>query len=177
MGHFESFEGGMKMDLRVGASIYPAQYSAIKQLLMELKDRCPAQFIMLADSSGLFVMAEGEKERMDLIGLSSLVAGDMAASREIAQRTGQDNNYQLILREGQKVSNFIAEAGEHLLLFVQVSSDLPLGWARILIRETGLQISKIVSTPPELVEKLDLGLDDEKLPDAIGDALSSMWLG
>jgi predicted regulator of Ras-like GTPase activity (Roadblock/LC7/MglB family) len=177
MGLSKNTDNGLQMNLRVGATIYPSQYGAIEQLLKELKDRCPAQFILLADTSGLFIMSEGENDKTDLIALSSLVAGDMAASREIAQRTGQYNNCQLIMREGHKVFNFIAEAGDYLLLFVQVSSESPLGWARILIRETGSQIAEVFSTEPEMVEKLDLGLDNEKLSDELGDALGSMWLG
>ena len=170
-------EDGNKLDLRVGASIYPSQYHAIKNILSELMERCPAQFILLADSSGLYIMSFGEKGQMDMTTLSSLIAGDLAASREIAQITGEYKNQQLILREGQQTSTFISEAGEHLIIFVQISANVPIGWARILIRQTSLQIAKIISTQPELIEKLDLGLKDTNLSDAVGDALGSLWLG
>ena len=177
MNEINDPEKKQSLDLRVGVSIFPSQYTAIEQLISELKERCPAQFVFLADTSGLFITAQGRNDKTDLTVLGSLVAADMAASREIARMTGQYKSYQLIMREGEKTTNFIAEAGEHVLLFVQVSFDVPIGWARLLIRETGLQISKIISTPPELIEQLDLGLDDDKLNDALGDALGSLWLG
>ncbi|MCE1253408.1 MAG: roadblock/LC7 domain-containing protein [Anaerolineae bacterium] len=170
-------EKNQNLNLRVGISIFPSQYSAIQDLISELKERCPAQFILLADSSGLSVLTHGSHGNTDLTVLGSLVAADMAASREIARATGQYKSYQLIMREGEKTSNFIAEAGEHLLLFVQVSFETPIGWARLLIRETCQQIAKIITTEPDLVDQLDLGLDDEKLNDAVGDALGSLWSG
>jgi predicted regulator of Ras-like GTPase activity (Roadblock/LC7/MglB family) len=165
------------LNLRVGVTIYPAQDKAIGQVLAELKERCPAQFILLADTSGQLVSIQGEHSTIDIVGLSALIAGDMAASHEIAVMTGQYQSYQLILREGKQVSTFVAEAGKHLFLFVQVSAQVPLGWARLLIRETGRQIGEIVETAPEVTEKLDLGLNDEKLIDAFGDAMDSLWTG
>jgi predicted regulator of Ras-like GTPase activity (Roadblock/LC7/MglB family) len=165
------------LNLRVGVTIYPEQDKAIGQVLAELKERCPAQFILLADTSGQLVSIHGERGTTDIVGLSALIAGDMAASQEIAMMTGQYQSYQLVLREGKQVSTFVAEAGKYLLLFVQVSAEIPLGWARLLIRETGRQVGLIVETPPEVTEKLDLGLSDEKLIDAFGDAMDSLWTG
>jgi hypothetical protein len=101
----------------------------------------------------------------------------MAASQEIARMTGQYQSCQMVLREGPKVNTFISEAGPYLLLLTQVSSEVPLGWARLLIREAGQQVAKIVSTPPEIVPDLKLGgLGEGNLSTSIDDALDSMWM-
>jgi hypothetical protein len=109
------------------------------------------------------------------VALGSLVAGDLAASQEIARLTDQYENYQLILREGPKANTFICEAGSHLVLFVRVDKEVPIGWARLLIHETSRQLAEVVAAPPAEVAKLDLGLDDDKLSAMFGDGLDSIW--
>jgi predicted regulator of Ras-like GTPase activity (Roadblock/LC7/MglB family) len=162
-------------NLRIGITIYPSHEKAIDLVISELEERCPAQFILLSDISGQLISARGDRGTADLTALSSLIAGDLAASQEIAHMTGQYQTCQLILREGQKSNSFIAEAGRYLVLFVQVSADVPLGWARILIRETSRQLADIVAATPEATQELDLGLSDENLVNAVDDALDSMW--
>ncbi|MBN1666771.1 MAG: hypothetical protein JW862_06770 [Anaerolineales bacterium] len=165
------------ISLRSGTDIFPVHETALEKLLNELLEHCPAAFILLADVSGQVIMVEGQRGGMDLVALASLVAGDLAASQEIARLSGEYQSYQLILREGQKYNTFISEAGKHLLLFVQVSCQVPLGWARLLIQETARQASEVMNTPVEIVDKLDLGLDKEGLSDLFGNALDAMWNG
>jgi predicted regulator of Ras-like GTPase activity (Roadblock/LC7/MglB family) len=173
----EGFEREGLTTMRNGCTIYPAQEDAIEKLLAEFMQQCPARFALLTDTSGLVITAHGERGAVDLIALASLVAGDTAASQEIARLTGQYQNYQLVLREGTKTNTFIVEAGRFLVLFVQVSMDIPLGWARLLIRETGRQCAEIIATPPDEIEELKLGLDGARLSDMIGESLDSMWTG
>jgi predicted regulator of Ras-like GTPase activity (Roadblock/LC7/MglB family) len=163
------------INLRIGVSIYPSQDKAIDKVLGDLLERCPAQFILVTDTSGLIVSAKGERGAIDVVALGSLIAGDLAASQEIARITGQYQNYQFVMREGTKVTTLISEAGRYLVLFVQISADVPMGWARILIREASRQLSEIMEQPPDNTENLDLGLDDEKLANLIGDSFDAMW--
>jgi predicted regulator of Ras-like GTPase activity (Roadblock/LC7/MglB family) len=163
------------IDFPSGVTIFPSQDQAIDRVLNELKQKCPAQFVLLAEVSGQIITALGERGEINLVALGSLVAGDLAASQEIARLTDQYQNYQLILREGPRANTFISEAGSHLVLFVRVDRETPLGWARLIIREASRQLADVVSTPPEEVSKLDLGLDDEKLSALVGDGLDSIW--
>lgn len=165
------------IDLPSGITLYPSHDEAIERILNELLERCPAEFILLAEISGQILSALGERTTIDLAALGSLVAGDLAASQEIARLTAQYENYQLILREGPKSNTFIAESGTHLALFVRVSKEIPLGWARLLIHETSRQLSEIITTRPEDLKKLDLGLSEEKLSSLVNDDLDSIWKG
>jgi predicted regulator of Ras-like GTPase activity (Roadblock/LC7/MglB family) len=164
--------------LRSGLAIYPAQQETIDQTLTELVQKLPAHFLLLADVTGQVVSTRGEQRQIDLVGLASLVAGDLAASQEIARLTGQYQDYQMVLREGAKTHTFIIEAGHYLALLVQVSNEVPLGWARMLIQKTAQQLAEIIANPPEQEieeEQFDLGLDQDNLPDLFGDALDEMW--
>ncbi|MEW5867696.1 MAG: hypothetical protein AB1894_00345 [Chloroflexota bacterium] len=163
--------------LRGGITIYPSHEKALDRILGELVERCPAAFALLAEISGQLISIQGERGERDLIALASLAAGDLAASQEIARLTGEYKHHQLVLREGEKFNTFISESGPHLLVFVQVANEVPLGWARLLIREATRQLAKVIDHPAEEVEKLDLGLDDDKLSDLMGDALDALWTG
>ena len=165
------------LDLPSGITLHPSQDDAIERLLHDLLTRSPAKFILLAEASGQLLSVLGKRSANDLVALGSLVAGDLAASQEIARLTEQSQNYHLILREASETNTFIAEAGAHLVLFVQVSKEVPLGWARMLIHETSRQLADIIAALPEDVGKLDLGLSEEVLSTLVDDGFDSIWKG
>ncbi len=163
------------LSLRIGITIYAAQKRAIKQALCDLEERCPTDLILLADVSGLLVSIKGIRGESDPTALASLVAGDLAASQEIARMTDQYQSCQLILREGQTTNSFIAEVGPYLVLFVQVSAEVPLGWARMLILEASAKIVEIVSVRSKLVQKPEYRLGDVKIVDVVDETFDDLW--
>ncbi len=165
--------------LRCGVAIAPEQDKEFQRLLSELLPKIPARFILLVDVAGQVVAAKGDHEKVNLVMLGSLVAGDLAASQEIARLTGEYQDYQIILREGQTSHTFISEAGNHLVLLVQVNNDVPLGWARMLIQHTVKQLAEIMAAAEPVAETFRLELDDEDgddLSDLFSDALDDMWV-
>ena len=175
-------QDGFHLTLRSGITIYPSQGKEINHKLSDLSNRAPALFVMLIDITGQIISAMGNQENVDLISLGSLVAGDLAASQEIARLTHQYNDNQLVIREGENTHTFIIEAGQYLALFAQVADDVPLGWARMLIQQTARQLAEIVAQiPPEAKEAEEKATSElnqtfnEKLPDLFGDALDDLW--
>ena len=168
--------------LRSGITLYPPQNKAISQALDNLTHKIPAHFILLTDVTGQIISTRGEQNDIDLIALGSLMAGDLAASQEIARLTGEYQDYQMILREGTQMHTFISEAGRYLALLVQAAKEVPLGWARVIIRKAAQEITDIVANPPQeakqpdLAEQLDSMLTEEdELPDLFSDALDELW--
>ncbi len=183
----ENYNKGF-LQLRSGLTIYPSQDRAIDALLGELAAKAPARFILLADISGQIISVRGDRSQVsEPVALGSLVAGDLAASREIARLLGEYRSYQMVLREGDSGHTFIVEAGPYMVMLIQVSSDVPLGWARMVIRKAAEQLATIVDTLPEelknqpqetrqaLEEALNAG--GEEISDLFGDALNSLWSG
>ena len=158
-----------------GLSLSPSQDHLINRILSDLLEKCPAQFILLAEMSGQIISVQGETGKADLVALGALVAGDLAASQEIARLTGQYQHAQLILREGPETTSFTSEAGDRMVLYMNIHKEVPIGWARLIIQETSRKLAEVVSMPPEDVEKIDLQLSDEKLDNLIGDGLDSIW--
>ena len=167
--------------LRTGLVLYPSQQEAIDKLLHKLVQQIPAHFVLLTDVTGQVISSKGNQENIDLVALGSLVAGDLAASHEIARLTRQYQADQMVFREGHTINTFTCEAGFHLALLVQASTDVPMGWARMAIRKAVQLLADVTARPP--VEKgqaanaaPELALQQEDLPDLFSDALDDLWL-
>ena len=174
-------KGGGQYSLRSGLTIYPSQDKLISQTLIELKQKLPAHLIVLVDVTGQVVSAQGEQQNVDLVSLGSLIAGDLAASQEIARLTGQYQDNQMVLREGQNFHTFIIEAGMHLALLVQVPDSVPLGWGRMLTVKTAHRLAEIVEQPPQPHEqttahKTEELFEEEALSELFTDALDDLWM-
>jgi predicted regulator of Ras-like GTPase activity (Roadblock/LC7/MglB family) len=165
------------IDFPVDVILYPGHDQAIRRVLQELSQKCPAQFLLLAGVSGQPIAFEGEKGDTNLSALGALLAGDLAASQEIARLTDQYQSCQMIVREGRQSNIFLSEAGPYMILFSRVDREVPLGWARILILETCRQLADVASARPDELKSLDLGLREEHLSTLIGDRLDSIWSG
>lgn len=171
-----------RYSLRSGLILYPSQQEAVEKLLTNLFQQAPAHFILLADVTGQVVSTRGEQAQKNLIGLGSLVAGDLAASHEIARLTGQYEAYQMVLREGQTTHTFICEAGHHLALMVQISTETPLGWARMAISKAARQLTEIAENPPAEQKRMEASPEDleslkqDGLSNLFNDALDDLWL-
>ncbi len=163
------------IDLPSRVTVFPSQDRAMDQVLEELLSHCPAEYILVAEVSGQVFSVKGKRELTDPVVLASLVAGDMAASQEIARVTGQYQHFQFSLREGVAANTFIAEAGSHLILFVQVAKDVPLGWARMLITEASRRLEEVMSSAPDDIEDVSVDLGKEGLANWLDDALGSLW--
>jgi predicted regulator of Ras-like GTPase activity (Roadblock/LC7/MglB family) len=123
----------------------------------------------------------GDYNHANLLAISSLVVGDLAASQEIARLTGEYHDQQIVLREGKKARTLIAEAGDNLVIFVQVSNYVPLGWARVGVLQATQKLTEITRQPPtptaeeNAQEDLGLALGGEDLSDLFENALDDIW--
>lgn len=164
--------------LRCGLILYPSQDQAIDKVLTSLMEKIPAQYILLADSSGQVISVIGKREQGDPVALGALVASDMAASQEMAQITGETQSFQMVLREGPQVNTWIINAGPHLDLMFKVSASVPLGWTRIVIRRAAELIAKIADTPVEEEEtdaEEGMEIDAIDFSDQIDKSLEELW--
>ncbi|MBP7998212.1 MAG: hypothetical protein KA314_02340 [Chloroflexi bacterium] len=174
----KTIPSGAGYQLRSGIAIFPVQEQALQQIIADLLNRLPARFILLSDVAGQIICAKGDHENINLVALSSLMAGDLAASQEIARLTGEYQDYQLILREGQTSHTVISEAGHHLVVLAQVAHEVPLGWVRLQMQQAVRQLAEQMDVPVSDLPVRPLPVDDtgdESLADLFGDALEAMW--
>lgn len=168
-------ESNDSIQLRGGLSISIQQMQTIQKCVNRLVDMVPAKYALVVDTSGQVVTSGGDKGIIDQAILGSLIAADLAASQEIAHLTGEFQEYQMILREGNKTNIIISEAGKHLILLALFSKETPIGWSRALIQKcsreigayTDVKIDDSVDVPPDVV--------DGNLPELFNDALDQIW--
>ena len=163
--------------LRNGMTIFPAQDVAFECVLNDLVQKIPARFALLTDTSGLLISFRGERDKMDLVALGSLVASDLAASQAIADIAGEQADYQLVLRQGQSHNLLLVGAGRQLVLLVQAAAEVPVGWSRMLVLEAARQLQAILAMPPLPEEQLSdaPALEQGDLIDLFSEALDGMW--
>ncbi len=164
-----------KINLRGGLSLSVIQITRIQDSLNRLLEFIPARFILLVDTSGQLVTTAGDKGVIDPSILGSLIAADLAASQEIARLTGEFQDYQMILREGDRTNIIISEAGKNLALLVLFSRETPLGWARKLIQNTAKEIGSIAIQPLDSIHEEQITTSEGNLPDLFSDALDQIW--
>ena len=163
------------LQLRCGLSIFPSHDQAIDQILSDLLQKALARYILLTDVTGQFISAKGERRDVNPVALGALAAGDLAASREIARMSGEYQEHQMIIREGSRYHTIIYEVGSYLLLLVQVASDVPLGWVRVLMKEYAEKINRIILTVPEKVEEILKEFSNSDIQTLVDDMLDNLW--
>ena len=152
--------------------VTPEQQSAVEKVALHLKKQTPARFILVADRNGHIVVFSGEGMGQETMAeLAALLAGDLAASQEIARLTGSSQNQQLILREGESVNTFLCEAGADLVLFMQAAAEVPLGWARLLALEACEKLASL--DLGETDPMVDAGL--ASLDHNLDEAIDGLW--
>ncbi len=161
------------MILRNGTQVYPEQMSEFEKIIQILIDRIPAQLIILLDRNGQVVTRAGECDPFRLIAFGSLISADLAASQAIAEYSDEYQDTQTILREGKNFDSLISGSGDHLILFVQFSTQISLGWARLLVKKAAREIGEIFSrshpaSSPSLPK-------DDKFISSIDEELKKIW--
>lgn len=161
----------------VGNILTSSQSDAINEILSTLVERIPAHFALLVNGVGQTITSKGEINDCNLVTLGALIASDLAASQEIARITGELKNYQMVLREGDRSHNFIIDAGHSLIVYVQVPSKIPLGWARMQIRHAASMLEQATSPKnrKDLSDELDLW--STEMVDLFGQAIDDLWSG
>ena len=156
-------------------TIFPSQARGIEKVLDELLDKASAQSVLLADASGELVASRGELDNHNRAVLSSLIASDLAASHEISHLTGEYDDFQMILREGRASHIFITGAGPKLVLFAQIAEKVPLGWARLALKQAAQLLHRIIQAGPDERVDVAINFNQEEIANQLGVSLDSIW--
>ncbi len=161
---------------RSGFQIFSTQLTECEKIMSSLAEKVPTQLVILLEKSGQIISHVGKCDRFDLIAFGSLISADLAASKAIAEYSEEYQDTQTILREGKLFDTLICEASEQLILFVQFSTQISLGWARLLVKEAVVKITRaMLTSPTEESAEVPKPPQDHKISDAIEDRLKEIW--
>lgn len=161
--------------LRGGISIVPSQEEQIDKILLNQIDKAHGRLAVLLDTNGQVLSFQGDRGNIDVIALGALIAGDMAASQEIAKISNIYQENQMVIRQGSKMNTIIYEVDRNLLLLLLVPVSVPLGWVCHLVRETAGQIKHTVTDTHYAESTPVFSSSEMKMDDLVSDALDKVW--
>ncbi len=141
-----------------GPRLSAEQMERIDAALRELYKETNARCVLLADVSGQLISEQGPIGRMNTTVLSALAAGDIAATREMANLVGEKARFKLLLHEGEGQSVYLSDVGEEFILVSVVTNETPIGLVRLFLKQTVENVKDIVAeqaTVPEAERALD----------------------
>lgn len=163
-------------DVGSGLILSPLQEKALEAVLIQLAAKSSAGLVLLATRTGHLISRRGTRREVDAAALASLVAADLAASTQITDLVDASEAHTLILREGERTTMLIAEAGPALVLLVVTSRDVPLGWIRMLVQGAAQRMAEITRPAPgRSVPAIASLLPGGEFADLVGQAIDDLW--
>lgn len=168
----------LPQEYRSGLAMTAPQQKNIEDILKNTLENIPAKFIILVDSSGQLVNVVGDTGTIETAALGSLIAADIAASQEITRMIGEKQQFQMVLREGERYHLIIEEAGQRMSFITLFSRDVPIGWARNLIQTCADKINHATDNHDETPNmQKEGGPVNDAFKDLFNTALDDIWKG
>jgi hypothetical protein len=167
----------LPQEYRSGLAVTATQQRVIEDILKNTLENIPAKFILLVDSSGQIVNIVGDTGSIETSALGSLIAADIAASQEITRLIGEEQNFPMVLREGERFHLIIEEAGPTMSFITLFSRDVPIGWARNLIQTCSDKISQAAAVMENSQPAPKAGPVNDAFKDLFNTALDDIWKG
>jgi predicted regulator of Ras-like GTPase activity (Roadblock/LC7/MglB family) len=119
------------MNLRDGISFFGSDdIQQLDQLLTSFLGETQASCAVLVDRSGRLLSSVGDTDNLDRITFASLVAGDFAASDQLATLLGE-TEFSSLYHQGEGRSMFLADVGGWAILAALFDGRTTLGMVRV----------------------------------------------
>jgi predicted regulator of Ras-like GTPase activity (Roadblock/LC7/MglB family) len=163
-------------DVSSGLTLTPLQEKALEAVLVQLAAKSSAALALLSTRTGHYISSRGTRHDIDSAALASLVAADLAASQHITDLVDATESHTLILREGERYTTLIAEAGPSLVLLVVSARDVPLGWIRMLVQGASQRMAEITRPAPGRTAPAAAAMvPGGEFADLVGQAIDDLW--
>ncbi len=134
----------------------------LNSFIAETQARCA----LLCDRSGRLLMKTGDTGAMDNITFASLVAGDFAASDQLARLLGEDE-FSSLYHAGEGRSMFLADVSGYSILAAVFDAKTTLGMIRLKSRTT---VPRLVTVFDEMAKRprtaVGFGMDNNWMAEA-----------
>jgi len=122
--------------------MYEAEYEQIRAVCGQLHRDSNASAVLLIDKNGQLIADAGDVSNLDTVSLSSLTAGNVAATGGIAgllrekEFTGQ-------FHEGERTSIHISLVDNRVILVILFDERSSLGLVRLRVKKAGEELARI----------------------------------
>lgn len=114
--------------------MFEEELKQIQKIADRLQQDSRARTILLIDKNGQLVAAAGESTSLDTTSLSSLVAGNVAATGGIAQLLKEDE-FSAQFHEGKGMSIHMTLVGRRIILVVLFDKNTTQGLVRLRVKK------------------------------------------
>ena len=124
------------------------QFEEINTVLGAFYKQTKCGVVMLSDVSGLAVALKGTLDQQKMALLSSLAAGNYAATGEIARLIDEENSFSGQYHEGENQSIYLKGVNDEFFLTVVFRKHIAFGMVRVLVDKVIVKLAEILKELP-----------------------------
>ena len=148
------------MSLTPQLVLYEEDHKQIVAVAEQLVRDASAKAVFLVDRNGQLVAEAGELKGIDTTSLSSLVAGNIAASNGLAKLIGEEE-FPTHFHQGERDNLHITLVAQRIILVVIFDERSSLGLVRLRVKKSGQRLGQIFE---KLFKKAEADLDGDGSP-------------
>src|SRR5690349_9714129 len=129
--------------------MYEEELQQINRICEVLHRDSNAKAVLVIDKNGQAIASAGEVESLDVTSLSSLTAGNVAATGGIASLLAE-KEFSGQFHEGEKTHVHISIVGQRVILVVLFDQRSSLGLVRLRVKKAAVELVRVLD---ELIRK------------------------
>ena len=122
--------------------MYEEELSQINNICEVLHRDSNAKAVLVIDKNGQAMASAGDVQELDVTSLSSLTAGNVAATGGIASLLAEKEFAGQFL-EGETISYHVSIVGQRVILVVLYDDRSSLGLVRLRVKKAGAELAKV----------------------------------
>ena len=123
--------------------MYEEELQSINRICEVLNRDANARAVLVIDKNGQEIAHAGEVQEIDITSLSSLTAGNVAATGGIAQLLAE-KEFAGQFHEGEKTNVHISIVGQRVILVVLFDERSSLGLVRLRVRKAATELAVVL---------------------------------
>lgn len=122
--------------------IYPGEFAEIRVIMAQLATEARAKLVFLVDRNGQPIASHGGDDTVDTTSLSSLAAGNVAATEGLAKLLGE-REFSVLFHEGERDNIHFSIVAHRAILVVIFDHSTPVGLVRLRVRKASVQFEDV----------------------------------
>ena len=125
--------------------MYEEELTQLVHICDVLQRDSNSKAVLVIDKNGQAIVQSGDTEHLDVTSLSSLTAGNVAATGGIAQLLAE-KEFAGQFHEGEKTNVHISIVGARVILVVLFDERSSLGLVRLRVRKAAVELAVVLET-------------------------------
>ncbi len=151
--------------------MYEEELQQINSVCEVLHRDSNAMAVLVIDKNGQAIAEAGDVEHLDVTSLSSLTAGNVAATGGIANLLSE-KEFAGQFHEGERTNVHISIVGGRVILLVLFDERSSLGLVRLRVRKASVELARILET---LVAKSEAGSQASVFAEITDDDIDNLF--